>query len=311
MKIAYNPLIPLIESHVAIYKIYVLRNPLKDNEIFYVGQTFMSLENRLSGHLSGTGSNREKINYIKEIVDAGSRPIIESIEVIRGTCYIDKMMVNEREFYWIRYYLTIGCKLLNVAGISNSAKCHEYHGYLSSLKRGETSYHYYYCGKTAGGYEVYDEEKLKMDGFILKEPPPKVIEEDKRYDRVESNYSPFEYNKYRLRVGIPVIERPDYWKGVVRTETFPQQPDWSYEFSSGIPEYKSLKVWLALEMQVDNCDDEEEFMELDDCDYEPSGDEEQDYDESQDKVFYEPIYWIGYTVSELILPENYYVAAFY
>lgn len=31
MNLSYDPIIPLIESHVAIYKIYVLKNPLKES----------------------------------------------------------------------------------------------------------------------------------------------------------------------------------------------------------------------------------------------------------------------------------------
>lgn len=40
--LAYSPTVSLIESHVAIYKIYVLKNPITD-EIFYVGQTMQEL----------------------------------------------------------------------------------------------------------------------------------------------------------------------------------------------------------------------------------------------------------------------------
>jgi hypothetical protein len=275
MRIAYSPLVPLVESYVAIYKIYVLKNPLRDNEIFYVGQTYKELQQRLSGHITETGANRDKINYIKEIIDAGSRPIIESIEVIRGTCYIDKMMVNERELYWIRYYLTIGCKLLNLSGISSGSKCNEYHGYLAHIKRGEASWHYYYCGKTAGGYEVYDEEKLKADGFRLVQQAP--ITPIIPYPVYEHNYNPLEYNKFRLKIGLPIIERPSYLEEEVTT-IFPEQPAWSGEFKKGIPPYNSLRVELYLEYSQEESDYEPEESDNDTSDFEPEHDDQEDDD---------------------------------
>lgn len=270
VKIPYSPLVPLVESHVAIYKIYVLKNPLKDNEIFYVGQTFQLLETRLSGHIAETGANRPKIHYIKEIIDAGSKPIIEAVEVIRGTCYIDKIMVNERELYWIRYHLTIGCKLLNVSGISNGARCHEYHGYLSSLKKGETSWHYYYCGKTAGGYEVYDEEKLKADGFRLPQPP-KPLEEK------SDKYNPYTYEKFLIKAGLQV-EKPKERINIT-TEIFPQQPAWSKEFAAEIP-YND--IFEDNEVCDFDCEPE---GDKDDSDYEIDYDEEVEYEESNGFIF--------------------------
>ena len=306
--LAYSPTLGLIDSHVAIYKIYILRNPINE-EIFYVGQTKMPLEIRLSGHTSETGgSNRDKINYIKAILEAGRKPIIEAIETIATTCYIDTMAVNEREIYWIRYHKSLGCNLLNKAATAPDTKCKEFHGYLAAIKRRETSWHYYYCGKTAGGYSVYDEAKLKADGFILPRPVQKIDPVWDDYARYEHPYNPFEYDKYRLKVGLPVIERPE-WKERVITEVFPYQPAWSAEFAKSIPPYNSLKVEMYFEMQVDNCDYEPEILELDDCDYESTRDEEPDWDNEEiGKLLYEPINWIGFNLSELVLPNNYYVA---
>ena len=299
--LAYSPTLGLIESHVGIYKIYVLRNPTTE-EIFYVGQTKMPLEIRLSGHISETGANRDKINYIKEILESGKRPIIEAIETIATTCYIDTMAVNEREIYWIRYHKSLGCNLLNKAATAPDTKCREYHGYLTAIKKGETSLNYYYCGKTAGGYKVYDEAKLKADGFRLREPEPvqgKII-------GIEHYYNPLEYDKYRLKVGLPVIERPDNSKANITTVAFPEQPAWSAAFASGIPDYKSLKVWAALEMQVDNCDYECDELELDMSDYEPDTDDEPESDMSC-AVLKEPIHFDGFVLSEINLPKNYFI----
>lgn len=191
MKVAYSPILPLIKSHVAIYKIYVLKNPLKENEIFYVGQTFKELEERLIGHINESESNQPKVAYIKQIIENGSKPIIESIEVINGTCYADRLMVNERELYWIKYYKALGFQLLNAAGTKDNAYCYEYKNYLSSLKRGETSWHYYYCGKTRNGDEVYDEKRLNMDGFSFpKETPTFSHSTEDRY------YNPWENERF-------------------------------------------------------------------------------------------------------------------
>src|SRR4051812_33747658 len=105
--VAYSPVLPLVDSQVAIYKIYVLKNPFTD-EVFYVGQTMKLLEERLYQHMAQDGSNTLKVAYIKAIVEQGGKPIIEAIETIKTTCYIDKMAVNEKEIVWIRHYKSIG-----------------------------------------------------------------------------------------------------------------------------------------------------------------------------------------------------------
>jgi hypothetical protein len=199
MRLAYSPVLPLIESHVGIYKIYVLKNPLKDNCVFYVGQTTKELEERLNGHIAETGANRAKINYIKQIIEGGSKPIIESVEVIRATCYADKLMLNEREIYWIKYYKALGVELLNAASTKEDAKCHEYHHYMSSLKRGEAHARYYYCGKTRNGDEVYDEERLRRDGFRFTPEPQEKTE----YSHSEpiNNYNPWQNERYLKSIG--------------------------------------------------------------------------------------------------------------
>lgn len=298
--LAYSPTLALIESHVAIYKIYILRNPI-DNKIFYVGQTMQSLETRLSGHISETGgSNREKIKYIKEILESGNKPFIEAIETIATTCYIDKMAVNEREIYWIRYHKSLGCELLNKSAIAPNTKCHEYHGYLSAIKNGETSWHYYYCGKTAGGYKVYDEAKLKADGFRLREP--ETVKHGKIFG-IEHYYNPLEYRKYLIKMGFGI--KDDENKKEVVTEVYPIQPSWTAEFKGSIP-YNDIFE----DIEIDDCDYESEEIEDDLCDYEQNGDLEPDLnDELGIKLLYEPINTVGLVLSELKLPDFYYVKA--
>jgi len=294
--LAYTPTLGLVESHVGIYKIYVLRNPITE-EIFYVGQTKMPLEVRLSGHISETGANREKIHYIQAILETGQKPIIEPIETIATKCYIDTMAVNEREIYWIRYHKSLGCNLLNKAATAPDTKCREYHGYLSALKKGETSWHYYYCGKTAAGYKVYDEAKLKADGFRLRrEDKPSDISEAHR-QRAEHPYNPFKYEKSRIKLGLQSkIHENDVY---IPSCAYTPQPLWSEEFRKGIPPYKSQKVEAYLEMQTDDCDYEDDDLELDMSDYEPLYDDEPDHEDEDKTLFF---------LSEYEQPELYYVA---
>lgn len=299
-RLAYSPTLGLVESHVGIYKIYVLRNPITE-EIFYVGQTKMPLEVRLNGHIAQTGSNREKINYIKAILDAGEKPIIEAIETIATTCYIDTMAVNEREIYWIRYHKSVGCNLLNIAATAPDTICREYHGYLTAIKRGETFWHYYYCGKTAGGYEVYDEAKLKADGFVMRVNPNPTIPSGKPCR--DHYYNPFEYAKSRIKLGLQ--SKINTNEVYIPTGAYVAQPSWSVDFKAGIPPYKSLKVEMFLEMQVDDCDFEDDELEADYSDYEPDHDEE-----NEDTELFELICMEDYTISELKLPENYYYLPF-
>ena len=193
--VAYNPTLHLKESYSGAYKIYTLTNPLT-NEIFYVGQTVNDLSDRLAGHISETGgSNREKILYIKTILEQGQRPIIQEIEAIHVRCYIDKASVNERESYWIKYYRGVGCKLLNVA----SPKNNEYREYLACLTKGTTKWHYYYCGKTYGGMDVYDERKLKADGFRLTDYPQNEYQGTRRIYKDE--YDPWQNERFMKKVG--------------------------------------------------------------------------------------------------------------
>ncbi len=197
--LAYSPVLHLVESHVAVYKIYVLKNPFTD-KVFYVGQTLQDNQSRLAGHLTQKeGSNMPKNEYIQNILKQGSKPIIETIETIQGTCYIDKMMTNERERYWIRFYKESGCKLLNAALTGPNEKCHEYHTYLSSIKKGEGQYNFYYCGKTAGGASVYDEKRMIADGFRL--PHEHELVTLKQDDYQSDEYNPWENERFIKSIG--------------------------------------------------------------------------------------------------------------
>lgn len=271
MILPYNPTIALIDTYVGIYKIYILKNPFTD-EIFYVGQTRMELITRLNGHLSETGANREKINYIKDIVVKGSKPIIEAIEVIPTKCYIDTIMVNHRELYWIKFYIESGCNLLNKAGIDTNGSHYEYRRYLANIKRGETQLHYYVCGKTRGGYEVYDEQKLKSDGFELKIEEPEVqIKKEPTDDDLK-----FQLKSLCIKLNLPYPKKEEE----IKTVTFPEQPKWSAGFASSIPYTDDDPAdW---EFEYDFNEDDEP-----DCDDEP----EYDSDSSDEEYDWYPAYY--------------------
>lgn len=210
--IPYSPLLHLVESYEAVYKIYVLKDPFT-GEVFYVGQTSMDLGTRLSGHLSTNSGNILKSEFIKSITSRGSKPIIEAVETIRGLCYIDKMIVNQREIYWIKFYKAQGIKILNSALMASDAECKEYNEYLAAVRSGQSSYRYYYCGKTKGGISVYDEEKLKADGFklpVTDKPKEKIVE--------------------KVIVQTEYILRPS-----VKTDIFPPMPQWSPAFLKEMP----------------------------------------------------------------------------
>lgn len=164
--LAYSTELNLVESFVATYHIYVLKNPIT-NEIFYVGKTVKELNSRLSGHISDSGNGTEKGTIIQQILESGNKPVIEAIETMNGICYIDKVKWSQREYFWINHYKQKGCNLTNIAGMKEDAANREYQGYLNALKTKESYWHYYYCGKTKYGIKVYDEEKLNEDGFYF------------------------------------------------------------------------------------------------------------------------------------------------
>jgi len=164
--LAYREGMELAESYVCTYHIYVLKNP-ENNEVFYVGKTVKDLKIRLSGHMGDLGSESAKGQYLKKLFEKGAKPIIEDVETIYGTCYIDKAKALEREIFWIKYYLSNGSPLTNISGTSESSSHAEYQAYLKDVKAKEAKWYYYYCGKTTYGVKVFDEERINEDGFSL------------------------------------------------------------------------------------------------------------------------------------------------
>lgn len=87
--------------------VYCLKNPLLNNEIFYIGKTLLPLHHRLWGHKAqASKSSDEKSLVLNSLKDAGVEPIIEFVEMIEGD---SKDVVNsrllEREKYWISEYI--------------------------------------------------------------------------------------------------------------------------------------------------------------------------------------------------------------
>lgn len=171
--IAYNSGMQLVDSMVMTHRIYCLKHPIS-KEVFYVGKTTKELKERLSGHIgsvNSNGSNKEKNDYIKAILDLNERPIIEELEVIYGTCYIHKAEASAREFYWMQHFTDKGIQLKNHFGVKTDPLCSDWERYVRDVKETKGILNNYYCGKTRDGVEVYDEEKMSDDGFEL----PKTI----------------------------------------------------------------------------------------------------------------------------------------
>jgi hypothetical protein len=264
-RIAYSPTLVLRESYVALYKIYVLKNPIS-GEVFYVGQTLQELQTRLAGHIHESGDvNAAKNEYIKGLIRNGSKPTIETIEAIQATCLIDKSLVNEREIYWIKYYKSIGVKLYNIANTHDEAECRDYKNYLRSIMAGEGSYSYYFCGTTFGGHEVYDERKMRADGFELSpvDPLPRIKIVEKIVEKVVER----------------VVVRTEYvYQAALKTDHFMPAPAWTAEFENSIPPPDHFMD--DMEMDISDFEPIDDFEP--DCDAEPSSDYEPDIEEKDE-----------------------------
>lgn len=99
--------------------VYCLRDPLNNNEIFYIGKTIVSLKKRITGHLSESKNKHDKkSSIIKNILDAGEDVIIEQIEVVYGDTIIEtEKILKERETFWIKEFSKTQ-NLVNIVGKS-------------------------------------------------------------------------------------------------------------------------------------------------------------------------------------------------
>lgn len=91
--------------------IYSLNCPIT-NAVKYVGKTKNSLIGRLSEHMTYSGSNIEKRNWIRALVKEGRKPTIHLIEITPEHKW------EEREKYWIEYFIGRGISLVNRSEIN-------------------------------------------------------------------------------------------------------------------------------------------------------------------------------------------------
>jgi hypothetical protein len=91
------------------HHVYVLLNPIT-KEVFYVGVTIKNLNDRLLTHIwsSNHKSKSKKSEFIKQLLDNGISPIIQTIEVVK-----DGINQYDREKFWIAYYKEQGSNLVN------------------------------------------------------------------------------------------------------------------------------------------------------------------------------------------------------
>ena len=86
------------------YLIYGLRCP-KTDDYKYIGKSSSGL-NRAKAHL--TFSHNESVNHwVMELREQGLCPLIDVLE----ECYEDDLLVKEK--FWIQFYESKGCKLMN------------------------------------------------------------------------------------------------------------------------------------------------------------------------------------------------------
>jgi group I intron endonuclease len=86
--------------------IYVLVDP-RTGDIRYVGFTLKTLEARLGIHLRAGGSNH-RVNWIKSLRRCGHAPVIRLVQMVT----VDAC--EAAEVYWIGYFKSIGCDLVNM-----------------------------------------------------------------------------------------------------------------------------------------------------------------------------------------------------
>jgi predicted GIY-YIG superfamily endonuclease len=87
--------------------IYALIDP-RDKFEFYIGRTD-DLFRRFKEHLSCVGTNEEKNARIRELQSLYLVPIMATVELVENDGF-----AGRREAYWIRHYLSMGRKLLNI-----------------------------------------------------------------------------------------------------------------------------------------------------------------------------------------------------
>lgn len=85
-------------------KIYILKDPI-DGSIRYVGQTRMTLAQRLALHVMRK-DNVDKAVWIDSLIAQGKKPIIELVEICTGD-------LDSAEMRWLKFFQSEGHPLLN------------------------------------------------------------------------------------------------------------------------------------------------------------------------------------------------------
>src|SRR5579859_3314691 len=93
------------------YEIYALVDP-RDNLVHYVGLS-VDAENRLNGHLTGSGDSLQVRKWFLELRKARLAPILRILEKIEPDSKAHTLAC-EKELYWIRELARQGQPLLNV-----------------------------------------------------------------------------------------------------------------------------------------------------------------------------------------------------
>jgi len=88
--------------------IYTLIDPLY-NTVRYVGQT-SEPQTRFLQHMNADSSNPAKDKWIRTLKKKGLQPRLEVLEGVDGPAEA----VNDREWYWIEYFVSKGAKLTNI-----------------------------------------------------------------------------------------------------------------------------------------------------------------------------------------------------
>jgi hypothetical protein len=93
--------------------IYTLSDP-ETLAVRYVGQTRVSVEQRLKGHLGlATHGHAPLSVWLRSLKEKGKKPAYREVEFVTRN-------LSTRELYWINFYEKAGAPLLNVAGVVNA-----------------------------------------------------------------------------------------------------------------------------------------------------------------------------------------------
>lgn len=148
--------------------IYTLRNPI-DGYIFYVGKT-ADLKNRFLGHMSdGRNKVGAKGQYINDIFQNESKPIMGIIEQFPIRTVYDSLNYDYKEFYWIKNYLEYGWKLTNVRINDIISSEITYKRIIDTAKNGGgLSVDDFYFDLDEKGFPIYDLERINYLGYVFK-----------------------------------------------------------------------------------------------------------------------------------------------